>query len=71
MLLEALQKVALCQRAGASCKMKEGNLKKKSWRDCVFFFHEIECVQSDTLSQVVGFGRKIDKHFYFISPLFF
>lgn len=29
MLLEALQKVALCPCAGASCQMKGGNLKKK------------------------------------------
>lgn len=69
MLLEALQKLALCQRAGASCKMKEGNLKKIM--EGLWFFHEIECVQSDTLSRVVGFGREIDKHFYFISSLVF
>lgn len=37
----------------------------------MFFLHEIEYVQSDTLYKIVGFGREIDKHFYFISSLFF
>lgn len=58
MLLQALQTVGLCQRAGAICKMKEGKLKKIEG-PC--FSHEIESLRSLVRYRVAGFGGEIDR----------